>query len=276
MVLVFDLDGVVYLGNTPLPGAIEALNALANDGHALYFLTNNSTRSRAAYVEKLGAMGFATHTDFIMTSAFATGLYLRSIGAEGKRVLVVGESGLGEEMTLAGLQVVSYDDPEPADYVVAGLDRGLTYARLLRAHQEVTERGAIFIATNRDATYPHEEGEIPGGGAIVAPIECSTGVRPITIGKPEPHAWRRILELAGVAAAGALMVGDRPETDILGAKALGFGTALVLTGVARPEDLPLLPEDQRPDHVLADLRELPALARRLAEGVSTAHSRAER
>ncbi|MBM3459246.1 MAG: HAD-IIA family hydrolase, partial [Armatimonadetes bacterium] len=265
MVVIFDLDGVVYLGNTPLPDAIEALNALAEVGHEVYFLTNNSTRSRPAYVDRLGTMGFATRADHVITSAFATGLYLQSLGAQGSRVLVVGEEGLAEEMAAAGMEVVPYEDPEPVQYVVAGLDRRLTYAKLQRAHREITERGAAFIATNQDATYPHEAGEIPGGGAIVAPIAYSTGVTPVTIGKPEPHAWRRILGLCGAPPEQALMVGDRAETDIRGARSLGIHTALVLTGVTRPSALPGLPPEHRPDYVIHSLAEVPAIAGRLAQ-----------
>lgn len=259
MVLVFDLDGVVYLGNTPIPGAIDALNALQASGHSLYFLTNNSTQSRQNYVDKLGRMGHATTADSVVTSAYATGLYMESIGAAGKKVFVVGESGLRHEMELVGLQVVELDDPTRVDYVVAGLDRDLTYAKLRRAHLEITEHGAQFVATNRDATYPMEVGEIPGGGAIVAPIEMSTGVRGVTIGKPEPGCWLRILEVAGVAPDQALMVGDRPETDIMGAKAVGLHTALVLTGVTTAEGVDSIPESQRPGYVLPSLGELPAL-----------------
>ncbi|MGV3724151.1 MAG: HAD-IIA family hydrolase [Actinomycetota bacterium] len=264
MVLIFDLDGVVYLGNTPIPGAIESLNRLAAEGHSLYFLTNNSTRARLDYVEKLAAMGFATDAEHVMTSAYATGLYLRAQGAAGKSVYVVGEQGLCEEMAAVGLHVLSLEDGGPADYVVAGLDRGLTYAKLQRAHHEIAVNGATFVATNRDATYPMETGEIPGGGAIVAPIELSTGVEGVTIGKPQPGTWLRILELAGATPQQGLMVGDRPETDIMGAKAVGLHTALVLTGVTRASEVNALAEAQLPDHVIQDLTELSALAAALA------------
>ena len=263
MVIVFDLDGVVYLGDTPIPGAIEALNRLNAEGNALYFLTNNSTRARQSYADKLAHMGYPADAAHIMTSAYASGLYLAEAGAAGKTVYVVGEEGLAAEMRTAGLHVLTEADSARADYVVAGLDRFLTYAKLQRAHNEITLNGATFIATNRDATYPMESGEIPGGGAIVAPIECSTGVRGLTIGKPEPHTWLRILELAGATPAQALMVGDRSETDILGAKRLGMHTALVLTGVTTPEAAAALPADLCPDHVLPNLTPLPELAARL-------------
>jgi 4-nitrophenyl phosphatase len=264
VVIVFDLDGVVYLGDTPIPGAVEALNALARRGHQLYFITNNSTRSRRHYADKLSGMGIPADPAHVMTSAYATGLYLQSLGAQGKRVFVVGEHGLCEEMEAAGLRVLTTESRERADYVVAGLDRELTYARLRRAHEEISVHGATFIATNRDATYPLETGEIPGGGAIVAPIETSTGVRGITIGKPEAHTWLRILDLAGARPEQALMVGDRAETDIEGAKRIGLHTALVLTGVTSRTAVPGLPATQQPEAVLNDLTELPALVERLA------------
>lgn len=263
MVLIFDLDGVVYLGDTPIPGAIESLLALEEAGHALYFLTNNSTRTRQNYADKLSAMGYPATPDQVMTSAYATGLYLLSLGAAGKRVYVVGEAGLGVEMELAGLHVVRDADPEPADYVVAGLDRKLTYAKLQRAHQEIADRGATFVATNRDATYPLETGEIPGGGAIVAPIEISTGVRGFTVGKPEPHTWLLILKLAGAEPHQALMVGDRAETDIMGARQVGIHTALVLTGVTTPEMSGRLAAEHQPEFIMEDLTALPDLAARL-------------
>lgn len=263
MVFIFDLDGVVYLGNTPIPGAIESLNRLEAEGHPLFFLTNNSTARRQDYVDRIARMGFQTDEDHVVTSAYATGLYLKAQGAAGQSVFVVGEAGLAAEMEMAGLRVLTTEDAGVADYVVAGLDRQLTYAKLLRAHREIVENGAAFVATNRDATYPMETGTIPGGGAIVAPIECSTGVKAVTIGKPEPGCWLRILEVAGADPSGALMVGDRPETDIMGAKAVGLHTALVLTGVTAAEQVPALPPEQAPDHVIDDLTSLPELARRL-------------
>ena len=259
MVIVFDLDGVVYRGDTPLPGAVSALAALSRAGHSLYFLTNNSTRSRAHYADKLTRMGIPTGAEQVVTSSYLTGRYLAERGGAGKRAYLVGEHGMAEELRLAGVEIAPDDGDEPVDYVVVGLDRNLTYARLARAH-ELIQRGARFIATNRDATYPVEDGrEIPGGGAMVAALEHSTGVRAVTIGKPEPYPWRHILATTGVAPADALMVGDRPETDVLGAKRLGMRTALVLTGVTRGEAVANLPEEQRPDAVLTGVAELPAL-----------------
>jgi len=263
LVLVFDLDGVIYLGSTAIPGAIAGLNALRHSGHSLFFLTNNSTRKREHYADLLTSLGAPSTPSQIITSAYAAGLYLAGAGAAGKRVYVVGEHGLRDELNRVGMAVAEDADLDPVDYVVAGLNRKLTYDHLARAHLEIG-RGAQFIATNRDRTYPTETGEIPGGGAIVAPIEASTGVTGITIGKPEPLCWRIILREAGCRADEAMMIGDRPETDIQGARAVGLGTTLVLSGVTSASDLPGLPPEQQPDHVLAGVSELPDLLEKLS------------
>lgn len=258
MLLVFDLDGVVYRGKTPIPGAIPALNRLAEAGHTLFYLTNNSTATRADYAARLSAMGIPAVPEGIMTSAYATGLYLGEVGAAGKSVFIIGERGLAEEMQLAGLRVLDGDAQEQADFVVVGLDRDLTYAKLATAHRHMSG-GARLVATNRDGTLPIEGGELPGGGAMVAALEACSRPAEVTIGKPEPYCWQELLSLTGVPPAQALMVGDRSETDILGAKRVGMITVLVLTGATQPEDLPNLPLEQQPDHVIPALADLPAL-----------------
>lgn len=259
MLFVFDLDGVVYRGETAVSGAVTALNRLADAGHTLFYLTNNSTRSRADYGAKLTRLGIPTLPEHVMTSGYATGLHLSALGAEGSSVYVVGERGLSEELALAGMRVLPPDSDECADFVAVGLDRELTYARLSRAHWQITH-GARFIATNRDGTFPLEGGvEIPGGGSMVAALEASTGPAEVTIGKPEPYTWEQILRLTGAPPAGAVMVGDRPETDIFGARRVGMRTVLVLTGVATAAELPHLPPEQRPDRVIASVAELPEL-----------------
>jgi phosphoglycolate/pyridoxal phosphate phosphatase family enzyme len=259
LILVFDLDGVIYRGDTPVPGAIPTLHALAAAGHRLFFLTNNSTRFRRDYAEKIARMGYPATPEQVMTSAYATGLYLQHQGAQGRRVFLIGEHGLAEEMTVAGLQVVPLEDEGRADYVVVGLDRTLTFDKLNRAFQEV-QAGATFIATNKDATYPMEEGkEIPGGGSMVAALEYAVGRVPIAIGKPEPYTLEAILRLANGRPEDAIMVGDRLETDIQVGKRLGLTTALPLTGVTTRTHLAAATPDQRPDYVMQSLDELPAI-----------------
>jgi len=259
LILIFDLDGVVYRGDAAVPGAIPTLNHLAVNGHLLFFLTNNSTRSRRDYADKLGRMGYPATSDQIMTSAYATGLYLRRQGAEGRRVVLIGEHGLAEEMTGAGLIVVPPDSDERADYVVVGLDRFLTFDKLERAFREV-RAGATFIATNKDPTYPMEEGqEIPGGGSMVAALEYAVGRAPIAIGKPEPYTVEEILRLADGRPEGAMLIGDRLDTDIRVGRRLGLTTALPLTGVTTRSQVEVAAPDERPDFVMESLEELPAI-----------------
>lgn len=259
MILVFDLDGVIYRGETPVPGAIPTLLHLSAAGHRLFFLTNNSTRSRRDYADKLIRMGYPATPAQVMTSAYATGLYLREHGAEGQRVFIIGEHGLAEEMTLAGLAVVPLESDERVDYVVVGLDRSLTFAKLQRAFAEV-RGGATFIATNQDPTYPMEEGrEIPGGGSMVAALQYALGVAPIAIGKPEPYTLQEILRLAGGRPEEAVMVGDRLDTDIRVGRRVGLTTVLPLTGVTSRAALEQTPPAERPDFVIESLEQLPAL-----------------
>ena len=232
------MDGVVNLGETPIPGAAAAITALQNAGRAVYFLTNNSSRSRAHYVQKLARFGVVTEPRFVYTSAYATALYLVSKGGVGKTVFIVGEHGLAEELEAAGLKVVLAADDEPytqIDYVVVGIDSAFTYAKLRYAHAAITRGHAELIATNRDSTYPTENGEIPGGGSIVASVATAAGREPITIGKPEPYGLELILRDAGATVDQADVVGDRLDTDIAAGNRLGVSTTLVLTGVTSRE-----------------------------------------
>jgi phosphoglycolate/pyridoxal phosphate phosphatase family enzyme len=263
LTIVFDLDGVVYRGETAVPGALAALNLLQDAGHGLRYLTNNSTRSREHYGRKLTALGIPTAPEQVMTSAHATALYLAERGAAGKTVFVVGEHGLAEEMESVGLRVLSLESPERADFVVVGLDRQLTYAKIARGYREIA-RGAEFVATNRDPTFPMEGGvEVPGGGAMVAAIAVAVGREPFLVGKPKTYALERLLSLTGATAADAVMVGDRTDTDILVGRRLGLPTVLTLTGVTSREQALAAPEEQRPDYIVETLEELPAVLQSL-------------
>jgi len=260
-VYVFDLDGVMYLGDTPIPHAADAVNLLRERGKRVYFLTNNSGRTRSDYVEKLLRTNGLTITENeIFTSAYATALYLKHRGAAGRSVFIIGETGLATELsTVGGLRVVTEPDsvsPADIDYVVVGIDRKFTYDKLRFGHAAIMRHGAQFIATNRDATFPMEDGEIPGGGSLVAALATATGLEPLTIGKPEIHAYEAILETAGVGPELSVMVGDRLDTDILVGKRAGARTVLVLTGVTDRAKAETAPEAVRPDQIIGDLREL--------------------
>lgn len=250
---VFDLDGVVYRGEQALPGAVDTIETLRRLGHQVYFLTNNSTQTRTTYANKLRGMGIPVDEEHIMTSSYATALYLIEQGAEGKSAFVVGEEGIRKELEAVGLRVVT---EAPADYLVVGMDKSFNYDTLLRAQHAILG-GAEFIATNRDTTYPLEAGLIvPGGGALVAAIEVASGVQPLVIGKPEPHTMNAILELAGCSPEEAVIVGDRLDTDVLLGKRVGSPTVLVLTGVTTERDLEQAPLELRPDVVVRALPEI--------------------
>jgi phosphoglycolate/pyridoxal phosphate phosphatase family enzyme len=259
LILIFDLDGVIYRGESAVPGAIPTLNHLTTAGHRLFFLTNNSTRTRRDYADKLNRLGYPAAPEQVMTSAYATGQYLRRQGAAGKRVFLIGEHGLAEEMEAVGLTVLPEESSERADYVVVGLDRFLTFTRLQRAFEEV-RGGATFIATNKDPTYPMEEGrEIPGGGSMVAALEYAVGQAPVAIGKPEPYTLQEILALADGRPQDAVMVGDRLDTDIRVGRNLGLTTVLPLTGVTTRAHLRSVSPEERPDYVIESLEELPGV-----------------
>jgi HAD superfamily hydrolase (TIGR01457 family) len=260
-IYVFDLDGVMYLGDTAIPHATEAVRKLSDAGNRVYYLTNNSGRTRRSYQDKLRTVnGLDVPLDRIFTSAYATALYLRHPGSERHTAFVIGEPGLAQELEEVGnLKVFTIPDsaaPKDIHYVIVGIDRQFSYDKLRFAHAAIVRGGAQFIATNRDATFPTELGEIPGGGSLVAAVAECTGHVPITIGKPEPHALEAILRSAGVSATDCTVVGDRLDTDIAVGKRVGADTVLVLTGVTSRETAESAPDQWRPDKIIGDLREL--------------------
>ncbi|MCC7355426.1 MAG: HAD family hydrolase [Anaerolineae bacterium] len=254
---ILDMDGVLYEGEAVLPGAVEFITRLQATGTPFLMLTNNAVRTPGQYVAKLARMGMSVAEDRIFTSALATADYLAGI-APGARVLVVGQDGLLDALRARGLTLVTHADDKP-EFVVAGLDMTLTYDKLREATWAI-RRGATFIASNPDVTYPTERGEAPGAGAVVAALQAASGVVPRVIGKPEPGIFAQVLARLGTAAQETAMVGDRMETDIVGGARAGLRTILVLTGVTREADLPHLPV--QPDWVFPDLTALAAAWRK--------------
>jgi 4-nitrophenyl phosphatase len=230
---VLDIDGVLYTGDRSLPGAVEFVSLLQERRLPFLVLTNNSTRTPAVVAERLQRMGMDVGAEQILTSSLAAALYLKKIRREGARVYVVGEEGLQRPVSEAGFELA---DDGPADFVVVGMDRGVTYAKLKRAALLI-RAGARFIATNPDTTFPSPEGLVPGAGALLAALQVSTGIKPIVIGKPEPTCFELALEKLGVSASRAAAVGDRLDTDIEGGRRAGMRTILVLSGVSTASDL---------------------------------------
>jgi glycerol-1-phosphatase len=251
--IVCDLDGVLYVDSAGVAGAGNALRALVADGYALLFVTNNATKTPAMVAEHIaGRTGFEPSIDQIVTSSQATAHYLRKQGLD--NCFVVGEVGLRRTLSDAGLTLV--DDWTAAATVVTGLDRDLTYRRLADATLAV-RAGATFVATNLDPTYPTPAGLQPGGGAVVAMIQAAAEVAPVTCGKPyvpmrELIAQRRL-------PGGALVVGDRMDTDIAMAVTEGWLGALVLSGAT---DAASAPAESPSLMVLESIAALPDRLRR--------------
>lgn len=266
--VIFDLDGVVYRGTDPVPGAPELVDFLHRSGVAVRFATNNSMATRRAYVDRLGAMGVRVTEDEIVTSTSATVEHLRLHAPEVRAVLAIGADGMEAELRDAGLDVTMAgaavaDRPggpleRAYDAVVVGLDPAVDYATMSAAMAAV-DGGARLIATNADARYPTPAGFLPGAGAIVSAVATATGVAPVVIGKPAPAMFTAILEAARVPPAASVVVGDNPDADIAGAHAAGCAAILVLTGVADAASATMLDGDRMPDAVAAGPNEVRAL-----------------
>jgi 4-nitrophenyl phosphatase len=247
--LLFDLDGVLYRGEEPVPGAPETMDVLRETDARIVFLTNNSSRTPEQFCAKLVAMGIWAVPSEIVTSAVATADLLASRG--GGSAYVIGGEGVSRALEGAGLQVLD-GEPKAADLVVVGIDDDLTYARL-RTACVLVQRGARFVATNSDRTFPANDGELwPGAGALVAAVTTATGVEAEVVGKPYAPLFEAALLRSG--GASPLVIGDRLDTDIAGAVALGWDSLLVLTGVSTDDELAASPF--RPTYVAHDVSAL--------------------
>ena len=247
--VVFDLDGVVYLGDEAIAAAPAALDQVRGLGVKVAFVTNNSYRPPDLVAEKLNRLGIKAVEGEVLTSAQAAVRLLGGRrGLDGRKVMVLGGPGLRQALEAAGARVVDGSAWREAEVVAVGFDPELTYARVRDATLAIRS-GARFVGSNPDTTLPTPEGIWPGAGATLALLQASTGVRPEVAGKPE----RALLEEAAAAIGPGpyLMVGDRADTDLDGAHRLGWSTALVLSGVTRLVDLPDLATP--PDHLLADV-----------------------
>jgi HAD superfamily hydrolase (TIGR01450 family) len=270
LLLLVDLDGVVYRGADPVPGVAAVLMARAQAGDDVVYVTNNSMHYRADYVSRLTELGAPVAPDRVVSAPRATALYIEERHPEARRVLAVGASGLDRELRDVGLEVVNagfaaermakegIDGVAAAgspDVVVAGVDPQLTYLRIAAA-ADCVRAGATFIATNRDPVYPTERWLRPGAGAVVAAIEVASGVTPVTIGKPEPLLMEEAARAVGRDAKEAIVIGDGIVTDLAAANAVGARTILMLTGVTTGSALEALPSTDKPFAVAVDATEL--------------------
>ena len=280
LLLLVDLDGVVYRGDQAVPGVAAVLADRAAKGDDVVYVTNNSMHYRADYVTRLTDLGAPVAADRIVSAPRATALYLVERHPEVRRVLAVGASGLDRELRDAGLEVVNagfaaermgkegIDGVAAAgnpQAVVAGVDPQLTYLRIAAA-ADCIRAGALFIATNRDPVYPIERGLRPGAGSVVAAIEVASGIAPTTIGKPEPLLLEEAARTVGREAKDAIMIGDGIVTDLAAANAVGARTILMLTGVTTGAALEALPSTDKPFAIASDATELAQVLETLSAG----------
>lgn len=258
--LIIDMDGVLWHGTQPIPGLTEFFQTL-NDLQIRFILaTNNASLTPDQYVTKLAQMGVTVTQQQILTSGTATALYLsKQVNPTETRVFVIGVDGATQPLidhgfTLTGLYEVNNDSDavkKGADIVVCGKDETLTWDKLATATLNI-RAGAKFIGTNADTTLPTEHGITHGNGAILAALEVATGVTPTIIGKPEPIIYQQALALLGVEPDETVAIGDRLETDILGAVRTGIRSIMVLTGISTEADLK--ESAYQPTWVMPDIR----------------------
>ncbi len=261
--LILDMDGVLWRGDTPMPGLADFFATLRRREMGFALATNNATKTAVMYTEKLARFGVDVAPEHIVTSAEATAAYLRQEygngAAGGTAVYVVGDKGLHDAMTAQGFTIITPEQAKAgaqAAVVVAGFSRTATY-EIMAMGAHLINQGARFIGTNPDPSFPSEIGPLPGAGALLAFIETGTGVKPTIIGKPGPIMFQQAMRRMGGTPENTAMVGDRLSTDILGAKNAGLQTILVLSGISTRDDVAA--QGIEPDFIFADIGEITAV-----------------
>jgi 4-nitrophenyl phosphatase len=247
---LLDMDGVLYVGNSPLPGVPELLNFFNEANIAYACITNSSKHTPTQLSRKLSHMGVEIASSKIITSAQVVRRYLEATAPAACPILAIGMDGLNEILFSDGR--FRSEDNHPA-YVVVGNDENFNYAKACQATRAIL-RGAEFLGTNPDVAIPSDQGLLPETGAILAYLTAATGVKPRIFGKPYGDIFETGITQLGIEPAQVLIIGDRLDTDIAGANAFGMKSALLLTGVTSPQSL----QDTAytPDAVYADLYEL--------------------
>lgn len=271
--LLVDLDGVVWIGREPIPGAPETLARLLEAGKRIVFVTNNPGRLPAAYAERLQGLGVAVGAERIVTAGMVAARLAGDAAGPGGSAFVIGGTPLKEMVAATGTAVLADEVGREADVVVVSGHRGFDYEELLTAKLAL-DRGAAFFATSHDPTMPMPGGEWPGTGSVLAAVETASGRRAEIAGKPERHLFEMALDaLASDPSPTSptrvsegtddvpkqprnlrvAMVGDRISSDIEGGRRAGLATILVLSGTDSEDTAAAAP---RPDHTVADLAAL--------------------
>ncbi len=249
--LILDMDGVLWRESVPMPGLVPFIDTMRARDIGFILATNNSTRTVGQFLDRLNKMGVQAEPEQVLSSAYAAADHLLTLAPLGTRVYAIGEDGILEALESRGFCVTA----KGAEYVVVGLDRSFSFDKLVTAMDLILD-GAVFIGTNPDLTFPSPDGLRPGAGSILASISAATGVEPIVVGKPGTLMFKQALARLGSRPERTGMVGDRMETDILGAINANLTSILVLSGVTTPEIL--AQSAFQPDWVFQDIRALTA------------------
>jgi len=268
---LFDLDGVVYLGPAAVPGAADGIRALRQHGVRVGFVTNNAARPPVAVAEHLEDLGVPADVVDIVTSAQAGARMLAAHLPAGATVLIVGTPALAAEVAAVGLSPVMEANDTP-DAVIQGYDPTMTWPRLDVACRAI-QGGALWFATNTDSTRPTDTGLVPGAGAQIAAVQVAVRPAPLVAGKPYPPLLQETVRRLG--SGRPIFVGDRIDTDIMGANAVGMDSLFVFTGAHTKADLVLVDESGRPTHIGYDLRALMMEPRELVLGEGSARCRGQ-
>lgn len=248
-----DLDGVVYQGAGAIPYAVDALNGVAAAGLDVGYITNNASRTDEQVAEHLSSFGLSVQARDVVTSPQAAMRVMATLVAPGSTILVVGGVGLVSEVEKAGFVVTRSAEDAPAA-VVQGFAPEVGWTQLAEAAFALHDASVQWVATNTDWTIPVARGIAPGNGTLVSAVHTAVGRLPVVAGKPETT----IFEVAAdrFAATNAAFIGDRLDTDTMGAKRAGLRAIHVLTGIDRAKQLLAAPAGSRPDFILDDLRQL--------------------
>lgn len=250
--ILSDLDGVVYAGPDAIPGAVESLNRAQGEGIAVAYVTNNASRSVETVAEHLNALGLSTDGEHVVSSAQSAARLAASMLPAGAPVQICGAEALADCARAEGLAVVAPGEGPQA--VLQGFDPELGWQDLAEAAYALADAEVLWIASNTDLTIPKERGIAPGNGTLVAAVATATRRSPHIAGKPGAPIFRTIIDRLGVGAP--VVVGDRLDTDILGATTAELPSIAVMTGVQTHEDVLNARTEERPDYVLESLTEL--------------------
>ncbi|XP_061765033.1 glycerol-3-phosphate phosphatase [Nerophis ophidion] len=246
--VLFDCDGVIWRGDKAIPGAPQVVKLLKQHGKRVFFVTNNSTKTRKMYVDKMSTLGFDVSEDEVFGTAYCSAVYLQTVCKLQGKVYLVGSDAMKQELEAVGIQQTGLGpdhisgkqtdwarvalDPE-VKAVLVGFDEHFSYMKLNRALQYITRSQCLFVGTNRDSRLPLEGGTaVPGTGCLLQAVETAAQRQAATVGKPNRFMFDCVASKFGVDPGRCLMVGDRLDTDIMLGSNCGLKTLLTLTGVS--------------------------------------------